>query len=114
MNRDLRKVPWNVKLKNCHVETAWAIFKTTLFDLCNQHIPKITIQSGFQPPWFDSDAHRLCREKERWRAKYKQTNNIDHYNKFSNCRREFKKLIHEKMNANFCDESDSSLISKKM
>ena len=113
LNNDLGRVNWNDKLKFCDVETAWLRFKTSLFELCNKHIPKITIKSDFQPPWFDSDVHRLCREKERWRAKYKKTKNMEHYDKFSQCRRDLKKLVYDKMNTTFNDESDPALISKK-
>ena len=113
LNNDLNKVRWNEKLKYCDVDTAWSRFKATLFELCDHHIPKITIKSEFQPPWYDSDTHRLCREKERWRARYKKSNNIEHYNKFSQCRKDFKKLVREKMNSTFNDDSDPCIISKK-
>ena len=113
MNRDLSRVRWNEMLKYCDVDTAWLRFKSTLFELCNIHIPKITIRSEFQPPWYDSETHALCREKERWRARYKQTNNIEHYNKFSQVRKQFKKLVREKMNSTFEDDTDPSIISKK-
>jgi len=78
-------------LKYCDVNTAWLRFKATLFELCNIHIPKITIKSDFQPPWFDSETHALCREKERWRSKFKKSGNIEDFKKFCQCRKDLKK-----------------------
>ena len=114
LNRDLFNVDWNSILINSSSEHAWSIFNSKLFELCNKHIPVITIRSEFQPPWFDSECHNLCRKKERLRTKYKRTKSDDHYVKFSNCRREFKKLVQAKMRDNLIDiEDDPALIPKK-
>ena len=105
---------WNNLLKYCDAETAWIRFKTKLLELCNAHIPTITIKSEFQPPWFDSDTFKLCRENDRLRAKYKISKNPEHYRKFSECRKNLKNLIQEKMRSNLNDEEeDPALISKK-
>ena len=56
----------------------------------------------------------LCRKKERLRAKYKITKNPDHYQKYSNCRKDLQNLIQEKMRSNLDDEDgDPAIISKK-
>ena len=48
------------------------------------------------------------------RAKYKKSKNPIHYQQFSNCRREFKNLVQEKMRANLnSDDDDPNLISKR-
>ena len=60
---------------------AWVRFKTKLLELCNIFIPTITIKSEFQPPWFDNDTFKLCRHKERLRAKYNRTKNPNDYQK---------------------------------
>ena len=77
------------------------------------NIPTITLKNKFQPPWFDSDTHHLCRKKERLRAKAKETGRADDYKKFSECRKQFKNLVKTKMTANFEDDDDPALISKK-
>ena len=69
LNKDLKSVHWNRYLKYCDAQSAWIKFKGILLDLCKKHIPTITVQYKFQPPWFDSDTHDLCREKERSRFK---------------------------------------------
>ena len=79
----------------------------------NIHIPTITIKNKPQPPWFDSDTHHLCLKKERLRAKFNETGRAEDYKKFSDCRRDFHKLVNEKMISNFDDEQDPALISKK-
>ena len=94
-------------------ELAWTIFKNRLNDLCYKHIPVITVSSEFQAPWFDSECYNLCREKERWRAKFKRTKNDSHYAKFSQYRRDFKKLVQSKMRDNLIDIDDPALIPKK-
>ena len=114
LNDSLRYVKWNLLLKHCDANTAWLRFKSKLLELCRNHIPTITIKSGFQPPWFDNETFKLCRKKERLRAKYKHTNKPEHYKNYSNCRKELKFLIQDKMRANLNDdENDPALISKK-
>ena len=114
LNQDLREINWNAHLSNASPEQAWSLFNERLTELCNKHIPVITVSSEFQPPWFDSDCYNLCREKERWRAKFKRSKNDEHYFKFSKCRRDFKKLVQAKMRDNLIDvEGDPALIPKK-
>ena len=67
LNFDLRHVQWDNHLKFCDATTAWNRLKSILSQLCDKHIPKLTIKSQFQPPWFDSDIHKLCIKKERLR-----------------------------------------------
>ena len=114
LNKDLYEIDWNNLLLNKHPEVAWNIFKSRLNSLSLKHIPLITIRSEFQPPWFDSECHNLCREKERWHSKFKRTNNKEHYFKFSKCRSDFKKLVQSKMRDNLIDiDGDPALIPKK-
>ena len=98
-------------LHQSNIECAWSQFKAKLDELTNKHIPTVTIKSEFQPPWFDSETYNACREKERWRAKYKKSKNEEHYIKFSQCRRNFKKLVKQKMSDNIAGDEDT--ISKQ-
>ena len=113
LNNDLNNTNWQFLLGNCDVDTAWLNFKHRLKSLADLHIPKIKIRSEFQPPWFDSEVHNMCREKERWRSRYKQTKSEEHHIKYCEYRRNLKKLIKKKMSDNFEDEHDSDLINKK-
>ena len=97
LNNELRYTDWNTLLTVGDIDDAWSRFKNHLFECCNRHIPKIKIKGEFQPPWFDSETHDLCRQKERLRSRYKQTKSTEHYLKYSDCRRKFKNLVKQKM-----------------
>ena len=112
LNKDLKSVKWDQYLR-CEAETGWQRFKTILSHLMNIHIPTITIKNKGQPPWFDSETHHLCLKKERLRSKFKKTGLADDYKKYSECRKDFKNLVKEKMISNFDDDQDPALISKK-
>ena len=84
-----------------------------LFKVIDKHIPKIKIKSEYQPPWFDSETYNHCRKKERLRAKFKSTGNLDDYAKYSKCRSDLKKLVKQKMRDNFSDDCESAYITKK-
>ena len=81
--------------------------------MCNKHIPTIITSAKNQPPWFDSDIHKICRKKERFRKKFKQSGNAIFQEKYKSCRKEMKKKIKEKMRSNFDDDSCPNNITKK-
>ena len=65
LNNDIRHVKWDRILKGRNAQSQWNIFSHILGKLCDVNIPKITIKSHSQPPWFDSDVHNMCLKKER-------------------------------------------------
>jgi hypothetical protein len=115
INNELVLVDWDsLLLSNDNIEFAWSRFKNKLFLITDRHIPKIMVDNSSQPPWFDSETHNLCREKERLRSRYKQSKSTEHYVQYSDSRRRFKRTVQQKMRDNFSyDEDDSSLITKK-
>ena len=114
LNNELRFTDWNNLLAVGDINTAWNRFKNRLFECCDRHIPRIKIKCEFQPPWFDSETHDLCRQKERLRSRYKQTKSTDDYVKYSDCRRQFKHLVKQKIRDNLLgDDNDSNRITKK-
>ena len=113
LNADLRNTNWNAILNCTEPEFAWVKFKAKLFDLIDIHIPTITCRSEFNPPWFDSDLYNLCRKKERLRSKFKKSKGDNDGLKFSQARRDFKKLAAQKMRDNLSDEDDTAFITKK-
>jgi len=113
LNADLMRVNWNMLFRNNDVDQCWNVTKYALFGLVNKHIPKVTIKSDFQPPWFDADCYVACREKERLRAKFKTSKSDVDGVQFSNARRNYKKLVSEKMSNNLTDDSDTAMITKK-
>ena len=112
LNEGLRSINWDRHLQYCDTETAWLRFKSILSHYIELNIPTITIKNRDRPFWYDSDTHNLCRKKERLRAKFKETNRAEDYKKYSQCRKDFKNLVREKMNSNFEDHDDPALISK--
>jgi hypothetical protein len=113
LNHDLQETDWNTLLSSSDIEICWDKFVNKLDSLCNKHIPTITIKSSFKPPWFDSEVFGLCRTKEKWRKKFKQTKSLDHGIKFKTTRKQVKQLIRSKMNSNFSDEHSTNSITKK-
>ena len=115
INNELSLVNWDsLLLSNDDIELAWSRFKNKLFLITDRHIPKIKVDNSSQPPWFDSETHNLCRDKERLRFRYKQSKAMEHYVQYSDCRQKFKRLVQQKMRDNFNNvEDDSSLITKK-
>ena len=114
LGRELKQVKWDMLLKFCDADTAWQRFKTILLTLCDKHIPRITVQYKFQCPWFDSDIHKICRDKERLRSIFKVSGTPEDYSAFAQKRKEFKSAVEEKMRSSFEDEDDPALISKKL
>ena len=93
---------------------SWPLFRTAMEKLCDKHIPKKTITNEFQAPWFDTDCEKILREKVKWRAKANSERGTEEdHQKFRKLRKDFKKIMNEKMRLNVEDESDTSLISKK-
>ena len=113
LNNEISRVDWHHLIGNSEVETGWKIFKNKFLSLCDKHIPKITVKESFQPPWFDSEVFRLNNKKELFRKQFKQTNDQRHYSKFSSLRKQLKSLIKDKMKANFDDEFNPNIITKK-
>ena len=112
LTNDLKRVNWDQHLQ-CDADTGWLRFTNILFYHINRRIPMITITDKDQPPWFDCETYQLCLKKEALRSKYNETGLAEDYTRFSECRRDFKNLVNEKMIENFKDEDDPALISKK-
>jgi endonuclease/exonuclease/phosphatase family metal-dependent hydrolase len=113
LNEEIGSTKWQSLLSDPDVERAHKVFETKLNELCNKHIPTVTTKSNYQPPWFDAEVHVKCREKEKWRKKFKQSKSDEHYMKYSACRKEVTKLIELKANANFEDEHHKNAVTKK-
>ena len=75
-------------------------------------MPKFTIKSEYQPPWFDSECYVKCREKDKLHKIFKTKKSVTSELKFKTARREFKTLIKSKMRANL-DSDDRNILHKK-
>ena len=61
LNNDLKHVKWDhLIMDTTSTLNSWNIFKDILFKICDKHIPKITIKSNIQPPWFRHDSTWIC------------------------------------------------------
>ena len=113
LNNDLLGVDWDSLFSSNDPYIAWDTFKSTLIELCDHRIPKKTIRSQFQPPWYDTECDRIRRKKEKFRLKAKKTNAPADFEKFRSMRKLFKKTVNNKMRINFIDDSDHAQISKR-
>ena len=112
MNRELCSLNWQF-LSSYDPDTSWNILKTCLLNLADRNIPKVRIKSEFQPPWFDSELFSACREKDRCRQKFKESESLLDELKFVTSRKNFKKLSSTKIRDNLFNNDDPALITKK-
>ncbi len=112
INRELCSINWQF-LNTSDPDSAWNLVKECLSNLAERYIPKVTIKSEFQPPWFDSELFSACRKKERTRDKFKETGLLFDELKFVASRKHFKKLSSTKIRDNLFNSDDPSLITKK-
>ena len=113
INEQFAKTDWNSILDGNDTHSAWHDFKTKIFAVIDHHIPKITLKNAQNPPWFDSDLHKVCLKKERLRAAYKENNDPASYKKFCQARKELKNTVKAKMRANFENFEKPNSITKK-
>jgi len=113
LNNDLYRVDWDRVFSCSDPNICWDRFKGILGESCDRWIPKRTIKSRFQPPWYDSDCDRIRREKEKWRKRARASNDEQHLRKFRSLRKQFKQTMNEKMRLSVEDDADDALISKR-
>jgi hypothetical protein len=73
--------------------TAWL---TTLKDLINQHIPKITLKKEHSAPWIDLEVIKLIRKKDSALRHAKKKDSLTAWDKFHRLRNRLKNLISHK------------------
>ena len=113
MNSEFLATNWDNILLNQNIDLAWDNLKNKFFEISDRYIPKIKINDEFQPPWYDSEVHELCKKKQFFHKRWKRTKNDAHYIKFAECRKQFKKLVEKKLEDNFTDEENRNHITKK-
>ena len=112
INRELCSIDWKV-LECLDPDLSWKLVKECIMNLVDRHIPKVTIKSEFQPPWFDSELFSSCRKKDRLRDKFKISGSISDELKFDTSRKDFKRLSSAKIRDNLFNSDDPALITKK-
>ena len=113
INRDLSKFRWDDVFTNCDSDTSLKRFDTIFTSICDRHIPKVTIKSCFQPPWFDSELDGICKAKNKLLGRYKATNNPKFLEEVKKLRKKFKEKCTQKKMDNVMDSEDPALVKKK-
>ena len=112
LNAELDMLDWDNLLDYCEPEIAWLNFKNILFSKIDDHIPKFTIKTEYQPPWFDSECYTKCKVKDKLHKIFKKKKTLESELKFKTARREFKALVRSKMRENL-DLNDRNVLTKK-
>ena len=113
INRDLSKIRWDDVFRNCDSDTSLKRFDTIFTSICDRHIPKVTIKSCFQPPWFDSELDGICKTKNKLLGRYKATNDPKFLEEVKKIRKKFKEKCTQKKMDNVMDSEDPALVKKK-
>ena len=61
INQELCNVSWDYILDYNDINNSLKKFEEIFFAVCEKFIPKVTVKSSFQPPWFDSELDGLCK-----------------------------------------------------
>ena len=69
LNNEISSADWHSILDDNEPDESWKNFATSLMYMIESSIPKINVKSEFCPPWFDSECHSKCKEKDRLRKK---------------------------------------------
>ena len=112
INRELCAINWQF-LESSDPDSSWNLLKLCLTNLADKYIPKVRIKSEFQPPWFDSELFSACRQKERYRQNFKESESLLDELKYVTSRKQFKKLSSSKIRDNLFNDDDPALITKK-
>ena len=112
LNSDLSGINWDDEFDYHDPENVWKKFRSILFEKIDAHVPKFTIRSEHQPPWFDSECYSKCKEKDKFHKNFKTKKTLASELKFKTARRDFKALIKSKMRANLDNENRNILIKK--
>ena len=112
LNNDLNNINWDITLDCQEPDIMWSNFKNAVLDKVNVHIPKFTIKSEYQPPWFDSECYAKCKDKDKLHKIYKTKKTLTSEIKFKTARKEFKTLIKSKMRANLVSDNRNILHKK--
>ena len=113
INNELRKFHWDNILKPYDVNIGVENFQSIFISVCDKYIPKITIRSNFQPPWFDSELDSICKRKVKLLNKFKKTKDPNIYEEIKKIRKTFKSTVERKKRDNIINDDDPAVIKKK-
>ena len=100
--------------KDNDIHTKWNLFKNTILNLIDQHIP-FKFQKSYHKPWHTSSIKRLIRKKQRLYNKAKKTKSPIDQQIFRDFRRELDKTINDNYRryiSNMVDSDSNKLLYK--
>ena len=117
INNELDSIPWNFFLDYDNINSSLEKFEDIFFSICDKHIPKVTVKSSYQPPWFDSELDNLCKRKVKLLNTKKRTSDplllLEIDEEVRRVRKEYKKKVDEKKIDNVTNDDDPALLKKK-
>ena len=117
INYDLARVPWDSVLRNNNIDTSLDIYESIFSSICDRHIPKVTLKTSFQPPWFDTELDSMCKKKNKLLTKFRSVVDPDTKNKINEeikkVRKNIRKANTRKKLDNVVNNDDPALIKKK-
>ena len=114
INSELKKIDWGSLLNEDEdINITLHKFNFTLKSVCDRYIPIVTIKSGFQPPWFDSELDSICKMKNKLLNKYKLTKDDKIKEEIKKIRKKFRKTCEKKKRDNVLNDDDPAIIKKK-
>ena len=118
INEELLSVPWDHILSDNNIDSSLEKFESIFSSICDRYIPKVTVKSSFQPPWFDSELDSICKRKNKLLTKYRTEADpvIKHQlnEEIKKVRKNFRKTNTRKKLDNIVNEDDPALIKKKV
>ena len=73
LNVELSRLPWdNILTDNLNIDISLNNFESIFYAACDRHIPKVTVNSSIQPPWFDCELDAICKKKNKLLTKYRK------------------------------------------
>ena len=73
LNDELSRLPWDdIISDNVDIDKSLNNFELTFSAVCDRHIPKVTVNSSIQPPWFDCELDAICKKKNKLLTKYRK------------------------------------------
>ena len=120
INLELLKIPWDnlLNVNESDIDDVLKTFESMFFAVCDKYIPKVTVKSSFQPPWFDSELDSICKKKNKLLTKYRKAQDEPSKTKINeeikSIRNKYRKLSTRKKRDNVLnDDIDPALIKKK-
>ena len=93
MKMEMGQLDWLVEMEALGTEEAWRLFKTTVQDLVDKHVPTRIIRTNGRPPWLTTALLQDIRQKRRLWAKCRKSPTQENKNQYSKAEKDVQKKI---------------------